>query len=97
MALDIFWTPKAIETFNQVIDYLSENWTEKVVQDFTHKVDKTLKLLQSNHVTFRTTDKLDVFEVLITKHNLLIYRVKANQIQLLRFFDTRQHPDKKNI
>ncbi|HYG15924.1 MAG TPA: hypothetical protein VEC12_09235 [Bacteroidia bacterium] len=37
----------------------------------------------------------NTFEVKVTKHNLLIYKEKKDSIELLMFFDTRQHPRKK--
>ena len=38
---------------------------------------------------------LNVHEALITSHNLLIYKVYPTRIDLLTFWDTRQHPQKK--
>lgn len=97
MGLAVFWTPKAIDSYNQVIDYLIENWPEKVRIDFAQKVDRTIALLETGTISFRTVGHKDLQEVLITKHNLLIYRVKKTNIELLRFYDTRQHPDKKKL
>jgi hypothetical protein len=44
---------------------------------------------------FRRSTKMNIHQVLITKHNLLFYRILENKIELLTFFDTRQNPVKK--
>ena len=44
---------------------------------------------------FRRSDKMGIYEALIAKHNLLLYKVEGNRIELLTFFDTRQNPNKK--
>jgi len=45
---------------------------------------------------FRRSAKMDIYEALITKPNLLLYKVTGNRIELLTFFDTRQRP-KQNV
>ncbi len=91
----IIWSAKAIDSFNKIIEYLEENWTEKQILSFTEKTDKTLQFLISGKIKFRTSGKKNVHEVLITKHNLLIYRIEKDSVELLLFYDTRQNPKKK--
>jgi plasmid stabilization system protein ParE len=97
LKIKILWTPKAVETFNQVVNYLSDSWTEKVTNDFVKKVNNTITLIEMGTVTFRPTGKKNIHEVPVTKHNLLIYRIKKTHIELLRFYDTRQNPLKKKF
>ena len=61
------------------------------------RTDKTIHLLTINPYIFRGSEKEDLHEVLITKHNLLLYQIasKEKKIELLSFFDTRQNPKKK--
>ncbi len=93
--VNIFWTEKAIESYNKITDYLTENWGDQVTSSFVEKTQKTLDILSSNLVKFRFTKIESVYEVPITKHNLLIYRISETQIELLVFYDTRQNPIKK--
>jgi hypothetical protein len=95
MALKIFWTEDALLSYNKVIDYLIENWTEREIHNFTETLAKKLRLLTSGNVTFKSSVKKSYHEVLITKHNLLIYRIKPDHIELILFWDTRQNPRKK--
>ena len=97
MAFKIIWSPKAIKTFDKVIDYLTDNWTEKEISAFVKETNHVVFLISKNPYLFRSSEKENVLEGIITKHNLLLYQVdkKTNSIELLSFFDTRQNPKKK--
>ncbi len=95
MALKVIWLPKAEHNFQSVIDYLEGNWTIKEVQNFVQLTDKTIQYIKVFPRLFRKSKRKNVYEALITKHNLMIYQIRNNQIEILTFFDTRQHPKKK--
>ncbi len=94
MAKEIIWSNDAEETFDLIVSYLAENWSENVAHEFSDKVIKMIGILAEDNVRFRKSKKRDFYEVLITKHNLLIYQVDEKRITLLLFFDTRQHSSK---
>ena len=95
MAKEIRWTKEAEVTYQKVITYLEENWTDKEVGNFVNISNKIIFFISENPFMFRQSNKKNVHEALITKHNLLLYRVKSNHIELLTFWDTRQNPNKK--
>jgi len=95
MAYQIVWLPKAEERFDEIIDYLEKNWNDKVIADFLQKTNQKILQIKQRPKMFRRSQKMNIYEALITKHNLLLYRVVGNKIELLTFFDTRQNPDKK--
>ncbi len=97
MALEINWTDEAIESYNNVVTYLSENWSEKVVDRFILEVKDILKLIKTGKVKFRHSAKKNIHEILITKHNLLLYRIYPDRVDLILFWDTRQNPKKKKF
>ncbi|MDP1727310.1 MAG: type II toxin-antitoxin system RelE/ParE family toxin [Bacteroidota bacterium] len=97
MAVKIFWTEEAISSYDKVIDYLEENWTEKEIAHFTENVANVLALLSEGNVQFRSSIKKNYHEALINKQNLLIYRIKPDQIELIMFWDTRKNPKKKKF
>jgi plasmid stabilization system protein ParE len=97
MALKVIWSPKALNNFHDVITYLEENWNERVVKDFVYKTETIISQISEYPQLFRQISDLNLTrEAIITKHNLLLYRIYKNQIVLLAVFDTRQHPRKKN-
>lgn len=97
MEKEIIWSPRSKWTFARVIEYLEREWTEKEVFNFVAKTEKKLALIGKGNVKFRSAGKNNVYEVLVTKHNLLIYRIAETRIELLRFYDTRQNPRKKKF
>jgi len=97
MGKEIIWSARAIESFNRVIEYLETNWTEKQINSFVEKTEHTLRIIGSGKVKFKSSKKKNIFEVLVTKHNLLLYRDKKNKVELILFYDTRQHPKKKIV
>ncbi len=97
MAFKIIWSPKAVDTIEIVIDYLQANWTEKEIRKFVIETEHVIRLISINPNLFRASEKENIFEAIITKHNLLLYQVNQNakSIELLSFFDTRKDSKKK--
>jgi len=97
MAKEIIWSPRADKNFDRIIEYLKKDWTEKEVIKFVQKTYQILEKLKKGNITYRSSKKKNIYQVLITKHNLLIYSTNRNSIELLAFYDTRQHPNKKKF
>ncbi len=97
MAFKIIWSPKAVDTFEIVIDYLQKNWTEKEVKKFVTETEHVIRLISINPHLFRASEKENIFEAIITKHNLLLYQTNQSEktIELLSFFDSRKDPKTK--
>ena len=94
MAFKIIWSPEAEKTFEAIIDYLEKHWTEREIRKFVLSTQKTVSLLQQNPFLFRGSEKATIYEVLVSKHNLLLYQISENskKVELLSFWDTRQNP-----
>ena len=96
MAYQIIWLPKAEERFKEIVIYLEENWSESVAKNFIQLTEKIIEYIKQNPKMFRKSNKKEIHEAVITKHNLLLYRIKNEEvIELLTFFDIRQRPRKK--
>ena len=95
MARQIIWLPKSEERFDEIIFYLQKNWTEKEVSNFIKRTETVLNLISAFPRLCRRSKKKNIYEALITKHNLLLYRITRNNIELITFFDTRQDPKKR--
>lgn len=97
MAYEVIWSPQAEKTFEKVINYLEVNWTNKQIENLIIRTNRLVKLISRNPFLFKRSEKQNLHEVLITKHNLLLYQVNDvdQKVELLAFFDTRQHPKKK--
>lgn len=95
MARQVIWTPEAELTFELILDYLEGKWTQREIVAFIEATERVVDFIKEHPRMFRKTSMLNVHEALITSHNLLIYKVYPTRIDLLTFWDTRQHPRKK--
>ncbi len=79
-----------------MISYLEKNWGDKVVKDFVKRTELLLQALVVQPKMFGSVSNIyDIRAAVVTKHNLMIYKIVKDKIILLTFFDTRQHPKKK--
>jgi len=97
VAKKIIWTPRAEVSFEAILSYLNEHWSEAEIARFIDKTDIVVSHISRFPYAYRHAGKEDIREALITRHNLLLYRISGNTIYLLYFWDTRKNPLKKPI
>lgn len=90
--MQVIWMPKAKKDYYNNIDYLLEKWPQKVVNDFTLDVDKTIKLLLQDNLTFKRTNYKDVYQAKVNNYIQLFYIIKKDTIYLLRFWNNVHNP-----
>jgi plasmid stabilization system protein ParE len=84
--------PEALVNFASVCAYLESEWTEREVASFVKKTDRLIHQLAKGNVSFQHSEIAQCNRVPITPHNMLYYRIEANQLQILSIWDTRQDP-----
>ncbi|MCU0441439.1 MAG: hypothetical protein MUE96_03500 [Bacteroidia bacterium] len=99
MAYQIIWSSESARVYDKIIEYLNDNWYESDIFNFLEKTNEILSLLERSPYLFRFSKKQNVFEVIISKHNLLIYEINESlkQVYLLTFIDTRSNPKLKKV
>lgn len=95
MVKEIVWSEKSISTFERVIQYLNEEWTEKEVVNFILETERVIEFISEHPYIFRDTKYHGIKEALVTPHNLLVYKIESEKIILITFWDTRQNPKRK--
>ena len=80
MAKKIIWTAEAEKTFGAVIDYLHQHWSNREIQNFIERLSSVTEHIKRHPLSYRSAGKEDVREALITKQNLLLYRVVGENI-----------------
>lgn len=96
MAKKIVWTKRANSSFNQVINFIEEEWGETVTRNFVKKAFNIIELL-STQPSLGSIERrdLNIRGFLITKHNRLFYRETKDSLIILNFFDTRSGSRRK--
>lgn len=94
MAFEVIWTELALEDVESIINYLTENWSDKIANEFNEILIDHLKMISDAPYAGIASSKEDnVRKILVTKHNALYYRIEVQKIVLLGFFDTRMNPN----
>jgi plasmid stabilization system protein ParE len=97
MALTVFWTVRADESFSQILQYLIGEWGEQTAARFVSKVfDLIDTLAEMPEIGTLEQESIGIRGFPITKHTNLFYRISGQRLIVLVFFDNRQHPDKKD-
>ena len=91
--MEIVWTKKAHETFNDVLDYLDREYSQKEVDDYINSVYQTISTIKAYPKAFQCVDKkISVRKAVVSPQNSLFYSIDSTQISLLRFWDNRSNP-----
>ena len=93
----IQWTDKAKFTFNNIILYLQNKWTEREITKFISRTHQILETLKRYPEMCRPSQKRkNVRIAILDKHTQMIYHFKPRkkQLEILLFWNFKQNPDK---
>ncbi|MGM0532265.1 MAG: type II toxin-antitoxin system RelE/ParE family toxin [Bacteroidota bacterium] len=94
MAEQIIWAPLAKEDLENILKYLNDQWSAQTVIQFLDKIDHITHQIKINPYQYPLINKdLGIRKCVITKHNILFYRIYNNNIAVLRVYDVRQNPN----
>ncbi|MBN8583658.1 MAG: type II toxin-antitoxin system RelE/ParE family toxin [Ignavibacteria bacterium] len=91
MVKEVIWLKKAGKNFNDILEYLSLDWSNQAAEDFYIKTQTVIENIKEFPDIGSTSNKRkDLRKFLITKHNYIIYRVLNNKLIISRIVDTRK-------
>lgn len=98
MALKIIWSKRAEKKFDKIIEYLNQEWGERVTTAFVKKVYDFLDIL-SEFPEIGTIEhkKRNIRGFTIVKQVNIFYKISKNRIIILNFFDNQQDYRKKRF
>jgi plasmid stabilization system protein ParE len=91
------WSDDALIDYNQNIDYLLKEWSERVALEFVEDVETTIELIKDFPELYPLTEYLGVRKALVRKQITLFYRIKDNEIHLIRFWNNYQDPKRLKL
>jgi len=92
MALDIFWSKRADAKFDRILDYLRNEWGERVTIAFVKKVYDFLDLLiEFPEIGAIERPERNIRGFVLTSQITVFYKISDNKIILVNFFDNRQN------
>jgi hypothetical protein len=92
----IIFSKVANHSYESIIEFLAETWTEKEISIFIDEAEKVINKLRSGKFKLYQKYSKDIRSALIgKKHVRMFFRQESNnQIKVLLFFDMRQDPQK---
>lgn len=93
MNRQVIWTLEAEMTFEQIIQYLEKESSEKEIRKFVRIANKTLKRIAAFPYLFEASaSNPSVRKGFVTKQCSLFYQIEEESIMLLYFWDNRRKP-----
>lgn len=92
---NVFWSENALIDLKNIIEYLSENWTDKEIKNFAIKLEKRVSIIKQNPQLFpKTAKRKGIRRSVLTKQTVLYYISDNESITFLALFDSRKDPKK---
>ena len=93
MSHPVLWTDEAIENLENILRYISTNWTEREVNKFKARLSEQIEIISKFPNVFPaspTTPRLR--KAVLTRQTIIFYEVKEQIIYITYLFDSRQDP-----
>jgi plasmid stabilization system protein ParE len=92
MVYEVIYTPQFENDFIELMNYLVNNWSNNVAQQFGNQLDDLiLTLSKMPFIGKKSFQNPLIRGITVTNKNILYYSVLDNQIILLSLIDTRQN------
>lgn len=94
----LYWSERALKDLQNIIEYLSENWFHKEIQNFVRLLDRRLDLIIDNPRLFpRTRKRQNVMRSVLTKQTVIYYAIEDQVVTIVTLFDSRQNPKRLKL
>lgn len=98
MSKKIVWSPLSESDLENTLSYLQIHWNNQVVTRFLDLIDTIVAQIAINPKQFPFANKKrNVRKCVATKSCTIFYRENKGHIDILRIFDNRQDPKKKQF
>lgn len=93
MALEIHWTKRADEKFDKILEYLLNQWSDRVTISFVLNVyDLIDTLAEFPEIGTIENKEKGIRGFTVVKQINIFYKVNGDKLIILDFFDNRQAP-----
>ena len=93
----ILWTDHALDELKSTLEYLEENWSEKVIKKFVYKLEYTISLISKNPKIYPISNKKNVRRAVLERLISIYFRINGETIEILSLFQNRRSPKKNKF
>jgi len=97
MKYEVTISELAQSKIDAIFEYLEQDWSEKVKENFREKLYQQVNFLRENPLMFPISQKMGIRKCIITKHNTLYYKISDNEVQIITIHDNRSNPKSLKI
>lgn len=90
--MKIIWTETALESYEEIVDYISFKFTSKEAVDFLDKTEASLLIISNNFEVGSQYKKTGYRKFLIAKQTYLFYKIENQTIYLSVFWNNAKNP-----
>jgi len=91
----VVWTNKALTNLDNIIQYLTDNWTEVEISKFFRKLDNRINIIAQRPLLYPLTNsRKNVRRSVLTPQVTIYYRINKQAVEIITLFDNRQRPSK---
>ena len=91
----VILSPQAKQDIEFILEYLKENWYQKVIDDFLLKLEVFYTIVSINpHIFGYYSRSRNIRNYAITKQQVIYYRNRRKAVEIITVFDSRQSPFK---
>ncbi|RLD63591.1 MAG: type II toxin-antitoxin system RelE/ParE family toxin [Bacteroidetes bacterium] len=87
--MKIIWSNQAKFSYEEIIDFILEQWPTDIALDFENKTNNLLDKLKKNIKLCPNSKKKQLRKCVIHKNTSLIYKIVKPNIELITFIDNR--------
>ena len=93
MKFAFYFSARAESELQSTINFLDKEWGESTADKFLDKVDELLNLISESPEMFVCVNrKRKIHKCVINANVILFYRIHKNEIEVITFFQSHQHP-----
>jgi len=92
MSLAVLWSDEATETFDSIVLFIENKWSEKQAKVFVNHTQKILSLISDQPYMYKSSINHNVRQAVITPQTSIYYEIHDGFITLLFFWDNREEP-----
>ncbi len=91
----IIWSEEAVSNLEEILEYLSNRWTQREINNFKTKLSKQLQLISQNPKLFPLSiSQPRLRKAVLSKQTTIFYEFKNSIVYLVYLFNTSRNPDK---
>lgn len=89
------WSEESISDLEDILSYLSNKWSERIVNNFKEKLKRQLNLIIQNPLMFPvSTFKSGLRKAVLSKQTSIFYKIENSTIYIVHIFVNKKNVDR---